>query len=79
MHVQNQLRNLQTYYSLHPKKTDDQPHIRTIFSEQEVKPKKGVREFHVVETENPHHTSTVRVHPPTEDSNTYSVETESGV
>jgi hypothetical protein len=93
MIVQNQLRNLQTCYSVHP--TDKsyqphvstifsedksyQPHVSTIFSEAEDKPKKNVREFHVVETENPHHTSVVRVQPPTDDSNTYSVKTESGV
>ena len=75
MLLQNQLRNLQTHYSLPPTDKSHQPHVSTIFSE----PKKGVREFHVVETENPHHTSVVRVQPPTDESNTYSVKTESGV
>jgi hypothetical protein len=79
MIVQNQLRNLQTHYSVHPTDKSHQPHVSTIFSEAEDKPKKNVREFHVVETENPHHTSVVRVQPPTDDSNTYSVKTESGV
>ena len=80
MILQNQLRNLQTYYSLHSTDKNHQPHVSTIFSEPEDKPKKSVREFHVVETENPHHTSVVRVHPPTHESKTYSVTvTESGV
>ncbi|CAB4014001.1 Hypothetical predicted protein [Paramuricea clavata] len=79
MILKNTLRNLQTYYSLHPTDKAHQPYVSTIFSESEAKPKKGVRKFHVVETENPHHTSVVRVQPPTDDSNTYSVTTESGV
>ncbi|CAB4014000.1 Hypothetical predicted protein [Paramuricea clavata] len=79
MIVQNQLRNLQTYYSLHPTDKSHQLHVSKIFSEPEDKPKKSVREFHVVETENPHHTSVVRVQPPTDDSNTYSVTTETGM
>ncbi|CAB4014002.1 Hypothetical predicted protein, partial [Paramuricea clavata] len=79
MDLQNTLRNAQTYYSLHPTDKAHQPHVSAIFSEPEDKPKKSVREFHVVETENPHHTSVVRVQPPTDDSNTYSVKTESGV
>jgi hypothetical protein len=79
MILQNTLRNLQTHYSVHPTEKSHQPHVETIFSEPEIKPKKGVREFHVVDPENPHHTSVVRVQPPTDDSNTYSVTTESGV
>ena len=60
-------------------------HVKTIFPEPEpepkpeIKPKKGVREFHVMETENPHRTSIVRVQQDTEESDTYSVKTESGV
>jgi hypothetical protein len=73
MILQNQLKNLQTHYSVHPKDQSQQPHVNTIFSE----PKKGVREFHVVETENPHNTSVVRVQPPTDESNPYSVMSQS--
>ena len=79
--IADQLRNLQTYYTQQSMKKTKQPHISTIFSqpEPEIKPKKTVREFHVVETEKPHHTSVVRVHAPTDDSNRMSVTTESGV
>ena len=50
------------------------PHVRTIFSEPEpkpepeFKPKKTVREFHGVETENPRHISVVQVQAPTDES-----------
>ena len=80
--LENQLRNLQTYYTTqHLREKQHQPHVSTIFPDQETipEPKKNVREFHVVETERPHHTSVVRVQAPTEESNTYSVKTESGV
>ena len=82
--LQNQLKNLQTYYTVHSKGKENSPHVSKIFSDQEIKPnnpepKKKTREFHVVETEKPHHTSVVRVQAPGDESNTYSVKTESGV
>ena len=80
--LENQLRNLQTCYTAqHLREKEHQPHISTIFPEQEPipEPKKNVREFHVVDPERPHHTSIVRVQAPTDVSNTYSVLTESGV
>ena len=79
---ENHLRTLQTYYTAHQTaERNKRPHVKTIFNEPEtkIKSKKNVREFHVVETENPHHTSVVRVHAPTDESDTYSVTTESGV
>ena len=82
--IQNQLRNLQTYYTVHPHGKENSPHVSNIFSDPEIKPnnpepKQKTREFHVVETEKPHHTSVVRVQAPSDESNTYSVRTESGV
>ena len=80
---ENQLRNLQTYYTQQTMEKTKPRHVKTIFPEPEpepeIKPKKSVREFHVMETENPHHTSIVRVQQDTEESDTYSVKTESGV
>ena len=74
--LENHLRTLQTYYTAQQTlERRKQPHISTIFRER----RKNVREFHVVETENPHVQSVVRVRPPTEESNTYSVTTETGV
>ena len=82
--LEKHLRTLQTYYTANQiAERNKLPHVRTIFSEPEpepeIKPEKTVREFHVVETENPHHTSVVRVHAPTDGSKRYSVTTESGV
>ena len=80
--LENQLKTLQTYYTAHQiAERNKQPHVKTIFSEPEpkIKSKKSAREFHVVETENPHHTSVVRVHAPSDESKTYSVTTETGV
>ena len=77
--LQHTLRALQRQ---HCREKTSQLHVETIFSktqEPSPKPKKSVREFHVIETENPHHTSVVRVHPPDEISSKYSVRTESGV
>ncbi|XP_028409628.1 uncharacterized protein LOC114532342 [Dendronephthya gigantea] len=82
MNLQHILRNLQTYYTQQSKEKTRQPHVETIFSKPQKpspKPKKSIREFHVVETENPHHTSVVRVESFDESSNKYSVKTESGV
>lgn len=84
---ENHLRNLQTYYTRQAKEKSKQPHISTIFREPdpepepepEIKPKKSVRQFHVVETENPYRTSIIRVRPDTDDSDSYSVTLESGI
>ena len=80
---ENQLRNLQTYFTQQTMKKTKPRHVKTIFpepeSEPEIKPKKSAREFHVVETENPRHTSIVCVQQDTEESDMYSVKTESGV
>lgn len=80
--LQNQLRNLQTYYTAQQTMKSKQPHISTIFSEPEPEPeiklKRIVREFHVSETEKPHNTSVVRVSPPNEDSDEYCVTTDTG-
>ena len=81
--LQNQLRNMQTYYTAQQRmKRGMQPHISTIFSqpgpEPEIKRKKSVREFHVSETEKPHNTSVVRVSPPNEESNEFFVTTDTG-
>ena len=64
--LENHLRTLQTYYTANQiAEKNKLPHVRTIFSEPEpepepeIKPEKTVREFHVVETENPHHISVV--------------------
>ena len=82
--LQNQLRNLQTYYTVHSKGKENSSYVSNIFSDQEIKPnnpepKQKTREFHVVDTEKPHHTSVVRVQAPSDKSNKYSVRTESGV
>ena len=74
------------HYTMHNVTGLRQRRIDTIFEEQDEqekpanqeKPAKG-REFLVTETENPHHTSIVRVRPPTKDTEQYSVLTESGV
>ena len=80
---ENWLRNLQTYYTQQTMEKTKPRHVKTIFPEPEpkpeIKPKKGVREFHVMETENPHRTCIVRVQQDTEESDTYSVKTESDV
>ena len=82
--LQNQLRNLQTYYTVQSQSKENSPHVAKIFSYPEIKPnnrepKQKTREFHVVDTEKPHHTSVVRVQAPSDKSNKYSVKTESGV
>ena len=82
--LQNQLRNLQTYYTVQSQGKENSPHVAKIFSYPEIKPnnpepKQKTREFHVVDTEKPHHTSVVRVQAPSNESNTYSIRTESGV
>ena len=72
--IADHLKTLHTYYTAHQTHLKSKhPHVSEIFS----KPK--TREFHVVKTENPHHSSIVRVRPPDEESATYSVTTESGV
>ncbi|XP_046849320.1 uncharacterized protein LOC124442861 isoform X2 [Xenia sp. Carnegie-2017] len=73
------LRTLHTFYRQQSKERSQQPRVAEIFNEQETKQKKNVREFHVVDTENPHHSSVVRVQAPSENSDSYSVEKESGV
>ena len=84
--MENHLKTLQTYYTTQQTMgISKQPHVGKIFSEpepepaQEIKPKKSVKEFHVFETENPHYTSIYRVIPPTNEADSYSVTTESGV
>ena len=81
--LQNQprLRDMQTYYTAQQRmKIGKQPHISTIFSqpgpEPETKRKKCVREFHVSETENPFNTSVVRVSRSSEESDEFSVTTD---
>ena len=79
--LQNQLRNMQTYYTAQQRMGRGmQPHISTIFSqpgpEPETKRKKCVREFHVSETENPFNTSVVRVSRSSEESDEFSVTTD---
>ena len=79
--LQDQLKIMQTQYSTHFKERNNihQPHVSTIFSKSESKPKKSAREFHVVETENPHVRSVIRVRPLSDQSSVFSVRTETTV
>ena len=71
------LRTLHTFYRQQSKERS-QPRFAEIFKKQETKQKKSVREFHVVNTENPHNSSVVRVQASSENSDSYSVKNESG-
>ena len=73
--IADHLKTLNTYYY-----TAHQTHLKSKHSHvSEIFSKPKTREFHVVETENPHRSSIVRVRPPDEESATYFVTTESGV
>ena len=66
-------------WSMHPKTGPHHRHVGTLFHRTpKLEDKKG-RKYVVTDIENPHHTSVVRVRPPTETSEKYSVLTESGV
>lgn len=72
-------------YTAHNKSGVRQRHVETLFEElpsepeAKPKPKKEGREFVVTDIDKPHHTSVVRVRPPSEKSEKYSVSKESGV
>ena len=83
--LENYLKTCHAHYTQQAMKKSKHPHVSKIFSKPEPKQestpenKQKTREFHVVDTENPHYKSIVRVRYSDTESDTCSVTTETGV